>query len=264
MLPNFIEFMGLRIHSFSLFFSLGFAVATVMVRSRARVENVPQERVVELLILMVLAGIVGARACYVIEAAPYFENRWLEAMMPWRGGLSFYGGLIGCIVAGTAYCVVKELPPGQICDLFIPYAALGHAFGRLGCLSHGCCYGGATDVVWAVAFPRTAHDDVLRHPTQAYEALGLTLLFLVLTGPARRWAGDENRGRITAVYLMGYGALRFGLESLRADAVGARIHGLLPYQWVSVVIIMAGLATWTASRIQRRSTISSAGLELCA
>lgn len=264
MWPTLIELHGYRIHSFSTLFSLGFAVATVLARRRARAAGLDQARVLDLLILMVTAGVVGARACYVIEAWPTFEGRWMEALQPWRGGLSFYGGLIGCLTAGAVYCHLFDLPLPVVCDVLVPCAALGHAFGRIGCLLHGCCFGRLTGTDWGLAFPGATGDGALRHPTQGYEALGLILIFALLSGPVRALGRGRPAGLVTAAYLMMYGSLRFTLETLRADVTGGARLGLLPYQWVSLAMFVLGAAVAAGRGVQGRSIRSAPGLATCA
>src|SRR6185369_15968397 len=76
-----------------------------------------------------------------------------EVFMVHHGGLVFYGGLIGASLACILYTRLKRLALWKIADILAPSIALGHAFGRIGCLMNGCCYGRPCSLPWAIYFP---------------------------------------------------------------------------------------------------------------
>jgi phosphatidylglycerol:prolipoprotein diacylglycerol transferase len=167
-----------------------------------------------------------------------------------QGGLVFYGGLITGIPVGIAWVRWKRLPLGEVADLFAPALALGLAFGRIGCFLNGCCGGKLTDLPWAIAYPpgSPVFAEVARlgllppdapcarvHPTQLLSSgldyvLFLGLLWIPLTG--------ARNGARFALFLIGYGMLRFGVELLRENPPYPA--GLSIPQWISVALFVIG------------------------
>lgn len=109
---------------------------------------------------MFVAGIVGGRVFYVIEYweplyAPLPPHKaFIEALKYAKGGLVVYGALFGATLAFLWFVRRHRLPTLAMADLVAPSLVVGLAFGRIGCLLNGCCFGGVADVPWAVTFPR--------------------------------------------------------------------------------------------------------------
>jgi len=126
----------------------------------------------------------------------------------------------------------------------IPFATLGHAIGRLGCFTNGCCFGVPTSAWWGVQFPGQASRVV---PTQLLEAAALGALFLILRAlqtPERL----RRPGTLFGSYLIGYAVIRWNVERWRAHqpivGLGWTLH-----QWISVGLF--GVGWWLLAR--RRS-----------
>jgi phosphatidylglycerol:prolipoprotein diacylglycerol transferase len=202
---------------------------------------------------LIVAGLVGARILYVITYwKESFSGRpWWEVFMVQHGGLVFYGGLIGAVLTAVFYVKWKNLPPMKVGDAMAPSIALGHVFGRIGCLMNGCCYGAACSLPWAIHFPKgheTAGQGV--HPTQLYEA-GLNLiLYIALEKLYRKKRFD---GQVFGLYLVAYAVLRVGVELFRGDYGTHRLGIFTPGQVVSAVILVAGLTVlWIQGTASRR------------
>ena len=212
---------------------------------RARRANISGEVIADVTLWIMVGTILGARAVYV---ATYWNDEFAgqplsEIFAIWHGGLVFYGGLIGAIIAGAIYLRWKKLPLWKIADVLAPSIALGSVFGRIGCLLNGCCYGRACDLPWAISFPA---DNPLHppttpvHPTEIYDALLNLGLYFFLAWLFRRKQFD---GQIFATYLICYAITRSFVEYFRGDYNDAHHHfGLTPAQFVSVPIFIAGLA----------------------
>ena len=260
----------LSIRAFGLALALGFAAA-VWVGSRlaARTPGRAPDTFSTLAVWMILAGVAGARAAYVAEhwsaefAPAVGRGDFLALFRVDQGGLMFYGGLAGAALALALYArATRDSFPG-LADLVAAVLPLGHAFGRLGCFMHGCCYGRISHAACAVRFPRYSpawHDHVESGliaetaarslpvlPTQLMEAAGNLLLFALLVRVYRR-RGDRP-GTVAGVYCMGYAALRFTVEAFRGDprmAVGT----LSISQAASLGVALFGLALVLRARKQ--------------
>jgi phosphatidylglycerol:prolipoprotein diacylglycerol transferase len=203
-----------------------------------------------------LSALVGARAAYVLEhwTAEFADNLAAIARFD-QGGLMFYGGLIAAAGVLLLHARLSRTPLFKTTDLILTVLPLGHAFGRIGCFMHGCCYGRITHSCIGVAFPKdspawyeqaysvpplispTALHSLPVIPTQLLESAGNFALFAVLVTLYPKRHGQI--GFVTGCYLVGYGILRFGIECLRGDprlAVGPFSIG----QTISLVLVAGG------------------------
>jgi len=150
---------GLPIRGYGVMVLTGSVTALWMVIHRARQVGLSSEVILSLAFGLFICGILGARLFYVIE---YWDTRFqfddwsttlLEIVKFTEGGLVFYGSMIGGAIAYVVLARRLHLPALALADLIAPSLLVGLAFGRLGCLLNGCCYGGETDKRWAVTFP---------------------------------------------------------------------------------------------------------------
>jgi phosphatidylglycerol:prolipoprotein diacylglycerol transferase len=133
---------------------------------------------------------------------------------------AFYGGVAATTVAVLCTVEVHDIPVMPLLDSFALGLPLGHAIGRVGCLTYGCCHGRPTAASWSIRFTNPESKvvwysklaDVRLHPTQLYECLGGVAVFALLVGLAMSSAPS---GALGAGYLMLASALRFGVEFLR-------------------------------------------------
>jgi phosphatidylglycerol---prolipoprotein diacylglyceryl transferase len=156
---------GLPIRGFGMMNMLGVIAGTLLAARRAKRLGLDPELVFSLAFWMLVPGIVGARAFYVIEYwRPLYWPAYAEpggglAALVGRvlniaqGGLVVYGAFLGG-VAGVCWFVRKHrLPLLAVCDLIAPSMVLGLAIGRIGCVMNGCCFGAVCDCPWAITFP---------------------------------------------------------------------------------------------------------------
>jgi phosphatidylglycerol:prolipoprotein diacylglycerol transferase len=199
---------------------------------------------------LLLGSIVGARVMFV---ATYWRDEFAgkplwEIFMIQRGGLVFYGGLIGAALSVIGYARLKHLPLWKLADILAPSVALGSVFGRIGCLLNGCCFGRACDLPWAIRFPLDHHTGGHPvHPTQVYDAALNLLLYLGLAWVFR--ARRKFDGQIFAIYLMCYAVTRSTVEFFRGDYSDAHLHGrFTPAHLLSVGIFVAGITLFFVLR----------------
>ena len=127
-------------------------------------------------------------------------------------GMSYHGGAIAVILAGIIFCYKRGIDFWRMTDLFCSAAPLGYTFGRIGNFINGELYGRATDVPWGMFFPLDP-EHLLRHPSQLYEAFfeGI-VLFAILWALRKKFSFT---GAIFALYIVGYGIVRFFIEFFR-------------------------------------------------
>lgn len=201
-----------------------------------------------------IAALAGARILYVVQnELPAVAADPAHAVMVWQGGLSYYGGLVGGLVALALFARRRGLSIARLADAAAPAVALGQAIGHLGCLIGGDSYGIPTTLPWAVVYENpgaVAPLGVPLHPTQAYEAIGLAVLF----GALLRWGDALGRlgpGAVAGAYLVGLSTLRFVLFFLRDEP--AVLLGLKTAQWIGLGLGALGLVILVALVRTRRA-----------
>ncbi len=232
--------------------ALAFLAGLWTATRRARRAGIPGERIADVTLWLMVGAILGARVVYVTTywKQEFADQPFVEVFMIQHGGLVYYGGLIGAVLAGVIAIQRLKLPLWKTADIFAPSIALGSVFGRLGCLLNGCCYGRACDLPWAITFtnPQSGQYSntplgVPLHPTQIYDALLNLLLYFFLAWMFRRKQFD---GQIFATYLILYAVFRSVVEYFRGDYPGDHIHaGLTSAQLGRVPIFFTGLALAT-------------------
>ena len=160
----------------------------------------------------VLGGLLGAKLLWTIEFA---GTAPLASLFFSRGGLSWFGGLLGGVGTGVWMLRRSRVPIMRAVAAATPALAVGHAIGRVGCFLVGDDYGRPTALPWGVAFPLgLPPTETPVHPTQLYEAALLLPLAALLIRCRRRGWTDR---RVVALYLVLAGAIRFGIEFLRVN-----------------------------------------------
>ena len=197
----------------------------------------------------VIGGLVGAKVIWTIE---FSGAQPVGDLLFSRGGLSWFGGLIGGVGTGLWLLRRYRVPLIQGLAASTPALATGHAIGRIGCFLVGDDYGRPTDLPWGVAFPQgLPPTDVPVHPTQLYEALLLAPLAWLLVRWRREGVPDaEVLGR----YLLTAGFIRFSIEFIR---VNRHIVGPLTLaQVISLSLLAIGALLLVA---RRRRTLPAEG-----
>jgi phosphatidylglycerol---prolipoprotein diacylglyceryl transferase len=152
--------LGLPIRGYGMMVLLGVLTGLALTLHLARHVGLDTDTVYSLAFWMFVAGIVGARAFYVIQYWPSFHHdtfrqTLLEIVKFTEGGLVVYGALLGGLLAFLVFTRRRRLPSLLVADVIVPGMALGLAFGRIGCLLNGCCFGGEVHShAPAIHFPR--------------------------------------------------------------------------------------------------------------
>src|SRR5687768_5202157 len=204
------------------------------------------ENGVDAAIAGVLGGLAGAKLLWTIEFSGQGEP--LANLLFSRGGLSWFGGLLGGVGVGSLMLRRRRIPWFAGLAAAAPALAIGHAIGRVGCFLVGDDYGRPTDLPWGVAFPEGLPPTTVPvHPTQLYEAAALVPLVLLLLRFRRRGASPSF---VLGLYLVLAGAIRFAIEFLR---VNERVLGVLTVAHLaSVAAVAIGLVL--LARREPRST----------
>lgn len=237
---------GLMLPTYGVAISTGFALGLYLTYrdvKRSPTGFAPVQ-IIDLAFVVMVAGLAGARLLYMLSEVDVFVDLCSQggdcfaALRFWEGGLVFYGGAIGGLLGGAWWCHRHDVDFFGAADASMPYFALGHALGRLGCIAVGCCFGrecppgmgieypvgsgaydahfAAADVAGQQALAVAGHSHPV-YAVQLYEAWGEWLIFAMLAlivRPRRRYVGQ-----ITVLWLAMYGMLRVITEVFRGDSV---------------------------------------------
>ncbi len=235
------------IHWYGVMVALGFLAGLWTASRRSVRDGIPGERITDLGPWIIVGAILGARILYVVSywREQFAGKPFYEVFMIQHGGLVYYGGLIGAILAVIWYCRRKKLSMWKTGDVLAPSIALGHVFGRIGCLLNGCCYGRVCSLPWAIHFP-PGHETYPNgvHPTEIYESLLNLCLYGALAWLYRRKKYD---GQVFATYLVSYALIRSFVEIFRGDYPTYQyLWGwVTPAHLVSFGILVAGLVLFS-------------------
>ncbi len=211
MYPVFFRIGSLEITSFGVLVAAGALVGLRVFARELRRSGLPDDALYAA-VAGVLGGMAGAKILWVIEHAG--EAPAADLLLS-RGGLSWFGGFAGGLLAGLVVMQVKHLPKLAVLAAAAPALALGQAIGRIGCFLVGDDYGRPTALPWGVAFPQGLPPTTVPvHPTQLYEAAALVPVAILLVRLRRQRRSD---GTVLGAYLVLAGVVRFGIEFLRVN-----------------------------------------------
>ncbi|MFO0916047.1 MAG: prolipoprotein diacylglyceryl transferase family protein [Pirellulales bacterium] len=149
---------GIPIRGYGLMMMVGVASGVGLAIYRGNRRGLSLDFILNLAFYMFIAGIIGARLFYVIQKWDQFRGQsWPETLAAivnfTEGGLVVYGSLIGAAIGFALFVWRARCSPWGLADVIAPSLLVGLAFGRVGCLLNGCCFGGPCHLPWAVHFP---------------------------------------------------------------------------------------------------------------
>ncbi len=246
--PILFKIGPIIIYSYGVMVSLAFAVCAFLIWYNAPLVGIPGRKVLDLVIVILISGIVGARCLHVISNFDYYKIYPLDIIMLFKGGLAFHGGLIFSFIGGIVFLRINSIPICPAADLVAPYVALGQAIGRIGCFLNGCCFGKPCAISYfGVIFP---DETVYKHPTQIYAFMTLLLIYMVL-----RFMLQKNilKNNLILIYFMLHSSQRFFIDFLRQD-MSKVSFGLTLSQIISIGLffIACGVFIWRRLRFDAK------------
>jgi phosphatidylglycerol:prolipoprotein diacylglycerol transferase len=247
MFNHIVDIFGISIYSYGVLTAIGYLIGIWLITREAARAEIDPKIIIEMAFPILIWTVIGARLLYILTNIPSYidmckvQNDCFAIARVWEGGLVFYGGLIGGFSAAMYYIRKHKLNTFKVLDVLAIGMPIGHAIGRLGCFSAGCCYGHETDSLLGVSFPKNSipfNDQVLNgtinltdthslniHPTQLYEALGVSIIFLIL------WLFRSRKkfhGQIGLLYVILYSIERSIVEIFRGDGIRKHLFKYSP------------------------------------
>lgn len=215
---------GFPVRPWGLMLVIGFLAAIIICSRLFKRRGLAADHAINITFWVFLLSIIGARMFFVLPRIgdpAHNLSSPLSWLAVWDGGMVFYGGLLGGIIAALIYAKWQKLQVRDILDIAAVGLVIGYAFGRLGCFFNGCCYGTPTDLPWGVVYPPTAQIWMETglplgtpvHPVQLYDAL----IYFLFT-PVMIWIFNKGKKGVTVLSYIGfYAVTRFLLELIRGD-----------------------------------------------
>lgn len=230
--PVLLRIGGLEIRSYGVMVATAFLLSYWLTIREAKGKDYDERMLSNLLFLIIVSGIIGARLFYVTVNLPFYIDDPLGVIKIWEGGLVYYGGLLFSVISGYLYLQYHRVSVWRFADLTAPYLALGYGVGRIGCLLNGCCYGSTTI------------------PIQIYSSITSFLIFLILLMIKRK---KEFDGQVFFWYITLYSMARFVIEFFRTDPRGFVI---LDYLSTSQALGLVGilLSAFMMVKLKGRTT----------
>lgn len=255
--PIAFSLFGRPIYWYGIFFALGFLAAVIHWSLLGRREGRTADQASDLALWIMVGGVLGARLNYVGANLESYRGAWGQVFRIDQGGLIYYGGMLGVVLAVVLFARRRKESPWSLGDFVITAAPLGHGLGRIGCFINGCCHGKVCDAGFAFAVrygekatqPFTMYPPVHGDPTnlsqplypvQLMEALANLAVYAFLLLVYRRHA---VHGRVVAAYLLVYPLVRFATEFFRGDK-RMTWEGYTAAQQMSFVLFAAGILLW--------------------
>src|SRR3990167_2584314 len=252
--PVAVHIGPLAVHWYGLMYLVGFSIAYLLARTRAkRSTGWTHTQVSDLIFYAAIGVVLGGRLGYMLfyDAHVIISDPW-QILRVWQGGMSFHGGLLGVMVAVWIFARRYHKTWGEVADFIAPLVPLGLGTGRLGNFINGELWGRVTDVPWAMVFPTGG--PLPRHPSQLYEFFleGIVLFTVVW------WFSSRKRPRyaVASVFLLGYGICRVIAECFREPDAPI---GFLWHNWLTMgqllsfpMILVGAIGLWWAYRGQKK------------
>ena len=230
MKPNPIAFdiFGYPIMWYGVIISSAMVLAILIMYKRAEAHGINKERILDFALVVIPAGVIGARLYYVFSNWGYYHGDLYKILDIRAGGLAIHGGLIAGIIFAVILFKRWDVSPLNGLDLAVPAVALAQSIGRWGNYFNQEAYGSPTNLPWAIDV-----NGVMVHPTFLYESIWCLLLFFFLSHIDKK---RKFEGQIFLLYGILYSIERFFVESLRTDSL--MLGDFKIAQLVSVIVVV--------------------------
>lgn len=222
---------GIDIMWYGILIAIGMVLAVLIAIREAKRLKILEDDILNLAMIAIPCGLIGARAYYVIFNWSYYAGNISEILNFRGGGLAIHGGLIGGILAGFIYAKIKKINFFKLADCVVIGVPLAQAIGRWGNFFNQEAHGGPTDLPWGIMV-----DGVKVHPTFLYESIWDFGVFVFLLLFRKK---QKYEGQILVNYIILYSIGRFFIEGLRTDSL--MLGPLKMAQVISLACIVVGV-----------------------
>lgn len=265
------EIFGFEIAYYGVVVVLGMMLGVTVVLMEAKRLGENDDKYLDMVLIGLIAGVIGARIYYVVFAWDHYKDDLLSIFNIRQGGLAIYGGIIGAAIAVYVFSRVNKMRFPVMTDCVAPGLLVGQIIGRWGNFFNREAFGAYCDGLFAMQLPVSAVrqneitqqmwdnfavvNDVTMiqvHPTFLYEGLwNLGVLILI-------WLYRKHKkfdGEVFLLYLVGYGCGRVWIEGLRTDQLLLPVVGLPVSQLLSICLAVGGALSIIIIRMRKKRNL---------
>jgi len=228
---------------YGVMIAISIAISITVIYFESKREGINTDDVLDVCIAGVIGGILGARLGWIVTSPDvlWYVAHPLRILAIWEGGLSYFGGILGGVVAANFLIRRRRMGFWRMTDMVAPMLALSFGIGKIGCWLNGCCNGTPTTSWLGVIFTNPLSEcDLLNQriwPAQLFNSACGFLAFAILFWVIRK--RKRYDGQVFIWYLYLYGASSFVVEFFRSIPV--HVLRLTPNQWTDIVIVVLGI-----------------------
>lgn len=252
MFPELLRIGDFQITSFGAMVAAAFLVAFWVSGMEFERKGMSRRLHEQGFLACLVGGILGAKLLFLIENVPLSDliSHPMHYLLL-RGGLTFYGGFFLSLFAFFVLTKKHKESFWKVLDATAPALAIAYATGRVGCLLVGDDYGVASTLPWAMPFPKGSPPTLEAvHPTQIYETIIMSLVFLVLWKIRKK---DRPVGWLASIYLGLAGLERFFVEFIR-NTTESPISSLSVAQVMALALILIGALKYISLRKHKEAS----------
>ncbi|MFL0749533.1 MAG: prolipoprotein diacylglyceryl transferase [Prochlorococcus sp.] len=259
--PELFQHGPFALRWYGLLIAIAVLIGLNLSSQLARQRSLEQGLISDLLPILILAALIGARIYYVAFEWRIYSNDWWGILAIWNGGIAIHGALIAGTIAVVLFCRWRHQSFWDVLDVLVPSVALGQAIGRWGNFFNSEAFGVPTDLPWKLFIPYEVNGVLRRpegfmneqyfHPTFLYESLWNVVVFsllIVLFYRGSKGLMKLPSGALSCIYLIAYSFGRFWIEGLRTDPLclgalppacegGVRIAQLMSMAMLAIGVI---------------------------
>ena len=256
-----VQIGPISVYWYGILYAVGLAAVYVLITRLAARAGLNPDHVGNGMIIVAVAAVIGGRLYHVIDEWALYQDNPASIFLPftteggfrWTGvaGLGVYGGIATGTLAGYLYTRRLKEPFWRWADVVAPGLFLMQAIGRWGNFFNQELYGPPTNLPWAIPIDcdhrlpqfscATLGETATFHPLFLYESVSGFLGMLVLLWLGNRFRDRLRPGDLVLVFFIWYGAVRFGIETLRTDDVWT-FFGFPTAQLISAVVVIGATA----------------------
>lgn len=238
---NLFGIQNLNIYWCGLFAVFGIAAAILFIRPELKRLMLPRDAFSDICIACIPAALLLGRAGYVLFNQDEF-NSLTDALALWKGGVSFFGVLVGALAGVLIYSGIKKVPFSSVCDAAAPGILLAQSIIRWGDFFNQTSYGPLVTNRNHMWFPLAVRIDVtgeIHYAIFFYESLWCLINFIIIWFIIRKRA--KRRGDTALAYLALYSLGHAFVEYINMDT--PMFNGIKIYSVFSAVIFFAAVIT---------------------
>ena len=253
--PIAFEIFGLSIRWYGILIAAGILIGITIAWVNCRIKNVNFDNFLDIFLVSLIPGIIGARLYYVLFELENYKDNLLSIFNIREGGLAIHGALIFGIGTAYIYCRIKKYNFLEMADIAAPSFIIAQAVGRWGNFMNSEAHGGPVSLEFISKFPEFIQrgmyiEGVYYHPTFLYESLWNLLVFIILMIIIYK-RQEHHKGVVIFSYIALYSLGRFFVEGLRTDSL--MFMGLRTAQLVSIAGIIIGVIGIIIIKRRRRN-----------